>query len=271
MKKYIKYGFRILLGLVAAIVFLHGASAITLDRMLQYKEVSFSSPQIPKALDGYVIALVTDTHDIKPAKLAQMADRINARGVDLLLLGGDYVWHDSDATMAVLSGIKTKDGVFGVDGNHDSLADLRRTMPKYGFTLLEDAGQTIKPGFYLGGVTFSGGDKLAPSIKNAVAAATEGDFVLLLAHNPDIAQMQDSSRVDLTLAGHTHGGQVTFFGLWAPALKGITLYGHKFKSGWAETKHGSRVFVSRGIGTSESSIRVFARPQVIFVTLHSQP
>ena len=267
MKKFIKISFYTIFILFVLVAGIHIISSFTLDRIIQYKEISFASPKISPALNGYVIAFIADTHDIPPEKLMQVVEKVNARNVDLLLLGGDYVWHDSDRTMRIFSQIKTKDGCFGVEGNHDSFKDLASTMPKYGFTFLVDEGLYIKPGFYLGGVTFFGGDKLIPSIKDAIAGSQPNDFVLLLAHNPDIVQLQDSSKVDLALAGHTHGGQVTFFGLWAPALKYITLYGHKFKSGWADTRYGSKVFVSRGVGTSGNSNRVFARPQIIFVTL----
>lgn len=271
MKKFFKYAWRTLSTIVVIIVAVHVVSALTLDRTLHYTEISFTSPKIDPELDGYVIAFVTDTHDIAPEKLERMTERINARNVDLLLLGGDYVWHDSDGTMRIFSKIETKDGVYGVDGNHDSLRDLMKIMPKYGFTLLPDTGRAIRPGFYLGGVTFFGGDKHIPSIKDALANANPDDFVLLLAHNPDIAEMQDSSGADLVLAGHTHGGQITFLGLWAPALKMVTVYGNKFKAGWADTSHGSKVYVSRGVGTSGSSTRIFAWPQVVFVTLHATP
>lgn len=270
MKKFFKYAWRTISIVVVIIVAIHVISALTLDRTLHYTEISFTSPKISPELDGYVIALVTDTHDIAPEKLERMVERINARNVDLLLLGGDYVWHDSNDTMQILSKIETSDGVFGVDGNHDLLRDLTKIMPQYGFTLLPDIGQAVKPGFYLGGVTFFGGDKHIPSIKDALAGANDGDFVPLLTHNPDIAEMQDSSKADLVLAGHTHGGQITFLGLWAPALKMVTNYGNKFKSGWADTSHGSKVYTSRGVGTSGNSTRIFAWPQVIFVTLKAE-
>lgn len=269
MKKIWKYTWRTVFILIVLIIAIHLISAYTLDRIIKYTETGFTSPKLPPEMDGYVIAFITDTHDIGAEKLGQVVERVNARGVDLLLLGGDFSWHDSNETLGILKGIKTKDGVFGVDGNHDSFRDLKQTMPKHGFTLLPDTGQHVKPGFYLGGMTFYGGDNSYPSLKNALAQAESSDFILLLTHNPDNVEAQNSSRVDLALAGHTHGGQVTLFGLWGPALKEVTVYGHKFMKGWAETSHGSKIFVSRGIGVS-GSMRVFSRPEVIFMTLKAQ-
>lgn len=259
----------IVVAIVIMIGGVHVISALTLDRIVKYTETSFASPKIKPELDGYVIAFITDTHYASPEKLMQIVERINVRNVDLLLLGGDYVWHGSDEVMRILSGVKTKDGVYGVEGNHDSFHDLMRTMPKYGFTLLADEGLHIKPGFYLGGITFAGKNNSYPNIKRALAQAQPTDFVLLLTHTPDSVEIQNSSKADLSLAGHTHGGQVTLFGLWGPALNHVTAYGHKFMAGWAETSHGSKIFISRGIGVS-GAIRVFARPQVVFLTLRHE-
>lgn len=82
---------------------------------------------------------------------------------------------------------------------------------------------------------------------------------------------QDMSKVDLTLSGHTHGGQATFFGIWAPRLAwpGISDYGEKFKVGWAISQSGTPVYVSRGTGSIYGVFggydipipRVFARPE----------
>ena len=59
---------------------------------------------------------------------------------------------DSETTMAVLSDVKTKDGVFDVGGNHYEYHDLCRTMQKYGFTHLDNQGLHLKQGFYIAGV-----------------------------------------------------------------------------------------------------------------------
>jgi hypothetical protein len=65
-------------------------------------------------------------------------------------------------------------------------------------------------------------------------------------------------------SGHTHGGQVTFFGLWAPYLPSD--YGQKYLKGIVET-NGITVLISNGIGTSALPIRFFARPQYDVIVL----
>jgi predicted MPP superfamily phosphohydrolase len=81
--------------------------------------------------------------------------------------------------------------------------------------------------------------------------------------------IQDTTSVDLILSGHTHGGHVTFLGIWAPELtlrKTITDYGQRFMSGWTESRDDTPVYVSNGTG-HVSVPRIFARPQVILLTL----
>lgn len=269
VKKRRVYIFRAVYITFFVLVLVHVVSALTLDRRIQYKEVAYASPAIPAAMDGYVVAFVADTHQLPLEKMRAMADVISARKVDLLLLGGDYDHAGAGPTMAVLGAVKTDDGIYGIDGNHDNIATLGRDMAANNITLLQNTGLEIRPGFYLAGVS----NALAhlPAVVNKALANTgRDDFVLLLCHNPDFSMTLDTGEVDLMLSGHTHGGQITFLGLWAPILwplGKISAYGHKFKSGWAKGAYDTDVYVTNGAGTYLKTPRVFARPQVVFLTL----
>jgi len=197
-----------------------------------------------------------------------VADELNLRNIDLLLLGGDFWFSDEhyQGSLAALSKVKTTDGIFGVEGNHDDYVRLFAAMEAKGIIPLSNSGRQIKDGFYLAGVADLW--NRSPSISKAIAEACDNDFVLLLAHNPDVAMKQDTAEVDLILSGHTHGGQITFLGLWAPYFtfrNSISEYGQRFVSGWADSKDATPVYVSNGIG--EYLPRIFARPQVILLTI----
>ena len=272
-KKRRVYIFRTAYITLFTLVLIHVISALTLDRRIQYKEVAYTSPAVPAALDGYVIAFVADTHQLPLAELQVMADRIFNRKTDLLLLGGDYDHAGAGPTMTILGRIQTKDGVYGIDGNHDNIATLSRDMAANGIILLQNRGVDIRPGFYLAGVT-NALAHIPAVVRQALADARDADFVLLLCHNPDFSMNLDTPVVDLMLSGHTHGGQITFLGLWAPALwpaKGISAYGHKFKSGWAKGAYNTDVYVTNGVGTYLKTPRIFARPQVVYLTLKAAP
>jgi len=270
-KRVMKYA-AVLLAIVIGIHIVHGLS---LDRIIQYKEVSFYSERLPAHMDGYRIAFITDTHDISGDRLVAVVDRLNTLDIDLLLLGGDYQslrrLRDREdmspkfRTIGILSMVETADGIFGVVGNHDIDTMLRDAMEPYdNMTLLWDEGVHIREGFFLGGVDYLRFRR--PSIASAIEGAQPDDFVILLSHHPDISMRQDTTGVDLILSGHTHGGQITFFGLWAPAMYSISQYGQRFRSGWAASADGVPVYVSNGVGGYLP--RIFARPQVILMTLY---
>ena len=80
------------------------------------------------------------------------------------------------------------------------------------------------------------------------------DFVILLTHTPDYAEDVPVTNSDLILAGHTHGGQVTLFGLYAPIVP--SHYGQRFLSGLKYNSKNIPMIVTNGIGTSQKAIRM---------------
>lgn len=268
MRKFWKRLILILVAVIIVIVAIHVLSALTLDRRIRYREITYATQGIPQALDGYVIAFVVDTHDLKAAEMQAVVDRINARDVDLLLLGGDYRSYHAEPTLKILAAAKTKDGIYGVMGNHDLDQDLADNMPKYNMVFLYNQGLELKPGFFLAGV--SDLRTHTPRVAQALKGAPENDFVLLLSHNPALALEHELTGVDLMLSGHTHGGLINFFGLWSPALALRNPVGNKLRSGWYQVG-ATDILVSNGVGYTEKIPRVFAWPEVIFITLDTTP
>ena len=260
----------IIAGIIVVVGLIHLGSALTWDKQIEYKEITFTSPKIPKELDGYVVAFVTDTHQLPGDHLQEVVKNISQRQVDLLLLGGDFPNGDAVyRSMEILGKVETVDGIYGVEGNHDDYKELFDAMKKNGMHPLNNEGVEIHGGFYLAGVEDLW--NRSPDVQTAIYKARPEEMVLLLCHNPDVVMKQNVRGVDLMLSGHTHGGQLTFFGVLAPALawtKDITDYGQKFQSGWVDGPDGVKVFVSNGTGQIKVP-RVFARPQVIYLTLRS--
>jgi predicted MPP superfamily phosphohydrolase len=267
MRKKIVWG---ALTIAVAIGLIHVAHMLTLDRIVQYKEMTFYSENWPQALDGYRIGFMADTHRLDADELAAIVAALNARELDLLLLGGDYGFrrHYLESTLKAFGQVETTDGVFGVQGNHDIYFPLEEIMYAAGIGFLGNDGLQVRDGFFLSGVRDLWW--ATPCIATATAAAAEGDFVLLLTHNPDVSMQQDTLGVDLILAGHTHGGQITFFGWPFYLYRGsITSYGTRFGYGWARSGDDTPVYATRGIGRY-SVPRVFARPQAVIFTMRSK-
>ena len=259
-----------ILGVLVAVI--HIVQSMTLDRIIHYTEVSFISPRWPDELDGYRIAFISDVHTMTDEALQGVVDELNVRNIDILLLGGDFSRHDGRYRrhIGILSQVQTTDGIFGVEGNHDIAENFFAAMVYYGMIPLSNSGLHIHEGFFLAGVEDLWNRN--PCIATATADASEDDFVLLVSHNPDVSMQQDTIGIDLIVSGHTHGGQIRFFGLWAPYFtvrSSITDYGQRFAMGWAQSRDGTPVYVSRGTGNYYGYPRVFARPQVILFTMES--
>ncbi|MFH0801725.1 MAG: metallophosphoesterase [bacterium] len=240
---------------------------------LETKKVEFRSPDIPPSFEGIKIAFLTDIHcdrRFSGKKLAQFVRRVNDLKADLILTGGDYV---SGRKYAIgcfqeLKNLKAPMGVFGVLGGHDHWAGVefvKKEMEKAGITLLDNYSLWIKKGtgrIKLGGVGDLWEDK--QDLNPTLQSAQDKDFVVLVSHNPDYVEKIKRHGLDLVLCGHTHGGQVTLFGLWAPFIP--SAYGIKYRSGCVRTDCGT-VYISNGVGTVGYPFRLFARPQILLITL----
>jgi len=257
--------------LIVLIPIAHIAHGLTLGRSIRYVEIEFRAENWPTALNGYRIAFMTDFHVITDDSMRRVAAELNNRNLDLLLLGGDFCMrHDHyRGTIREISQINTTDGIFGVAGNHDNYQRLFRAKEQYGITLLDNSGLHIRDGFYLAGVQDL--MRRRPCIKTAMANANTNEFALLVSHNPDVSMQQSTAEVDLILAGHTHNGQIAFFGFPVYLLRGsITEYGTRFGYGFAYSADGVPVFTSSGIGVYYALPRIFARPEVVIFTMYTE-
>jgi predicted MPP superfamily phosphohydrolase len=237
---------------------------------LKTKTYTIASPEVPASFQKTKIVFLSDIHHgpfFSVKRLRKLVEKVNRLGPDIILLGGDYV-HRAPKYIAPcfreLSGLNAPLGVYGVLGNHDYWEDpelTRKCMTEAGIRLIdnrahwvEKSGKRIK----IGGV----GDYYydIQDLEPTIAGTTKEDFVILVTHNPDYVEEISTNKVDLVFAGHTHGGQVTFFGLWAPLIP--SQYGQKYRTGLLSIGE-MRVIVTNGIGTITPPVRFFARPQIV--------
>ena len=153
-------------------------------------------------------------------------------------------------------------GVWAVRGNWEDIRTIRDERGFYrglGLHLLVNEARELRPGVWLAGLDDLQG---APDVDAAFRSIPEGTVAIALFHSPALFA-RVAGRCPLALAGHTHGGQVRLPflpPLWLPWGSG------RFVEGWYEAK-GSRLYVSRGIGTSVLPIRMLARPELALITL----
>jgi len=241
---------------------------------IETKEITIESNQIPSEFDGTKIVFLSDFHQgswpfFDQKRTEEVVNQVNAMNPDIILLGGDYVSDNPqyvNSCFSELSKLHAPLGVYGVLGNNDPKNATIKAMRDAGIIYIKNDGLWIKKGnseIRLGAV----GDLYTDSQNSryAVGNATENDFVILLSHNPDFFQYATTkSKIDLMLSGHTHGGQITFFGLWAPVVH--SEFGEKFRTG---VKHinNTTLLISNGLGTSIIPARFFAPPQIIVIKL----
>ena len=265
-----KFKFFGVIGIFIAITpIIHIAHSLTLDRIIVFREITFYDSSWPSNLNGYRIAFLTDMHTISHERMAEVVNELNSRDIDLLLLGGDFSsrnYHYRGSLREIANTIAT-DGIFGVEGNHDSHESLFYYKRSLGITPLNNTGYYIHEGFFVAGVHDMW--NRTPNIELSTVAAGENSFILLVSHNPDVTMSQNTNHINLTLSGHTHGGQITLFG-WAFHLHlgFITNYGTRFTHSFAYSYDKTPVYTSSGVGDYYGWPRIFARPEVVIFTMY---
>lgn len=243
------------------------ASSLSLER------VEIRLKRLPPKLDGFKIIHLSDIHHSPFTGLEQIERVVkvaNRLKPDIFMLTGDYVSHEREyiaPVAAVLGKLKAKHGIYACLGNHDHWTDAELVTHLFrgeGINVLINEGfrfETRRGSFWLGGVD----DYMVG--KTDVPAALKGSFPdelkILLAHNPIIFREAARARVDLTLSGHTHGGQIKL----RDEEKRI-LPQRKLKAG-LHTRRESQVYITRGIGTVVVPLRYQCPPEISLLELRS--
>ena len=236
------------------------------------------------------IAAIADIHAGEPYMPLSRIERIvaatNGLEADLIVLLGDYVAGPGVRTRHVplndwsraLSRLEAPLGVHAILGNadwwDDDAAACRGALHRAGIPVLEnDAVRLVHhgKGFWLAGlgdqITFFDDDAERPvaDLDATLAALRTDEPAILLAHEPKIfADLTD--RFALTLAGHTHGGQVRLFG-WSPVSPDSC--GNRYAYGHV-VENGRHLVVSGGLGLSKLPVRLGVPPEIVLVELGSE-
>ena len=247
-------------------------------RRLKIERANLISSNLPEQFEGARIVFVADVHAgpyLGADRMKALVEKVNSLDPDIIVLGGDYVGGRTNGDRTFYPAAKqfrAKLAKVAVLGNHDvweGAETARAGLASAGFTLLENASTAVEHNgatIYVGGVEdlYTG----SPYVEKAGKGIKPSDFGVLVSHNPDVldGQLEESAAVwDLALAGHTHGGQVTWFGKFAPII--ASKFGDRYRSGW-RTEHYVPILVTNGVGTVTAPVRFFAQPEIHLITLH---
>lgn len=251
-------------------------------RRLVVTRAELALPKWPAPLAGLRVALLADLHVGSPhwdlEALRGLVQRTNAEAPDLTLLAGDYLINDvvggshvgPEPVARELAQLRARLGVFAVLGNHDWWNDgeaVRRAFQAQGVRVLEGDAVRLESGgavFYVVGLPDQMERKADP--RTAMAAVPPGAPSLVVVHEPDVfADFPELNLApSLTLAGHTHGGQV-----WLPGLGRRVVpsaFGERYAYGHV-VEHGRHLFVTGGVGTSIIPVRFLVPPEIALLTL----
>ncbi len=237
--------------------------------------------RLSKAFEGFRIVQLSDLH-ISPFMTAdqirRFAEITNGLKADLVVLTGDFLTWDGAAEGEVvhaLAGLRAPYGVFGCLGNHeiytktqDSITRLFATTGVRILRLERASIQSRGESLNLIGVDFQGrhGPPLPPEayLHGVQQLLLPETINILLSHNPNSFDRAAQLGIDLTLAGHTHGGQLAL----EFVHRGLNLsHGdYPYDRGWYE-KGSAQIYVNRGIGTIGFPIRFDCPPEITFLEL----
>ena len=276
------------LSIACIFVVIYGSTFGVKKLVVEHQDLYFKD--LPKVFDGYKLVHISDLHvgtytGERQAFLAQVIDSVNAQKADLIAFTGDLqnvqpseLYEHED----VLRSLKAKDGVYSVLGNHDYSEYIKKDEAikrayeketvslekRFGWNLLMNEHRSIHRLNDSIVVVGTENDGVPPfphkaDIKKAMQNVKANSFVLFLQHDPSAwdRNILPNSHAQLTLSGHTHGGQVSIGSLRPTMLK--------YKEDRGLYEHDKRMlYVSTGVG-GVLPFRFGVPPTITVITLHT--
>lgn len=256
-------------------------------KRLELKHITFTSPDLPPYFDGYRLVQITDFHlgSFPPGNdfVQKVVDAANNEEPDMILFTGDLVNNQASEVepyLDTLGQLHASDGIYSIWGNHDyceygnnhSIGALKRNrrmlygyQERLGWHQLMNEHHVVSHGMAsiaVIGVENPGQPPFTnrSNLKKAMKGLNPDMFKILLSHDPHHWRREVvGKKIQLTLAGHTHAGQLKI-GKWTPARMAFKEWGGAYRIGE------QMLYVSSGIGGS-FPFRLGAWPELTVITL----
>lgn len=256
-------------------------------KRLELKHITFTSPDLPPYFDGYRLVQITDFHlgSFPPGNdfVQKVVDATNNEEPDMILFTGDLVNNQAgevEPYLDTLGQLHASDGIYSIWGNHDyceygnnhSIGALKRNrrmlygyQESLGWHQLMNEHHVVSHGMAsiaVIGVENPGQPPFTnrSNLKKAMKGLNPDMFKILLSHDPHHWRREVvGKKIQLTLAGHTHAGQLKI-GKWTPARMAFKEWGGAYRIGE------QMLYVSSGIGGS-FPFRLGAWPELTVITL----
>ncbi len=250
---------------------------------IETKEIELVLPGLSRNLDGIRLLQISDIHTgsyFGTGYLQEAVHIINKQKADIIAITGDYVNFDPDELqlfLPILRQLQAQIGIYGSLGNHDHYMtgikhkQLCNMIRSTGIDLLINDARTLKinnADLVIAGADNTGFNQKFGNLAQTFEGVSKEATSILMAHDPTYWKMEilDSGFADLTLSGHTHGGQI-----------GIELLGEAYSPAqfvyeqWSGLyrQQDKYLYVNRGLGTVGPPIRVGIPPEITVITLRS--
>lgn len=245
------------IGLLGAGLLIYMYKEAHADRVL-YQEITF--PNFPKSFGEVKIFFISDIH--KRVITANLLNQVKEK-VDMVVIGGDLLEKDVplERVEENIRKLRELGIVYFVWGNNDYEADQRiidALLLKYGVKILDNTAVSFESEegdrFILLGVDdmTKGRERLHLALQDA----GDDGFKVLVSHNPKIIKkITEKDQISFVMSGHTHGGQIRFFGI------------SPYEKGKLEKYNTCTLLVSNGYGTTALPLRLGAKAETHFITI----
>ncbi len=275
---------------LGSLPFLAGVYGFASGRFnFRVEKVEVPIANLPKELDGFKIAQLSDIHigDFMPRDEVQRAVRIaNSLKPDLAVVTGDFISNEFDPLedcIAELSSLRAPLGVWGCNGNHEIYADAEDAAQglfrQHGMKLLRQEnvlldwrGQKLN----LIGVDYQRDHMTrgpaGPMLQGVEPLVSHEYPNILLSHNPNSFRRAAEMGIELSLAGHTHGGQVKVEIVdhsITPAKLITDFVAGLYHLPMGQNGKKAALYVNRGLGTFGVPVRLGVQPEITLLTLRA--
>lgn len=250
----------------------------------QVRHVEIAVPNLPQAFHGLRIAQISDLHAgslFSERPMEHAVETINAQRPDLIMITGDFVNNDhreAPVILPAISRLSAELGVFAVRGNHDHYADVGRVSAMIrdaGVNLLVNDARTLAidgARLHIIGTDNTGFGQSHADLPAALRNTRPNgeDARILMTHDPTFwdAAREIAPEIDLTLSGHTHGGQFGFE--LGPLRWSLARLVYQRWAGLYTEDSGTslqQLYINRGLATVGPPLRLGIRPEITILTL----
>jgi hypothetical protein len=264
---------------LSAYSFIGASSGAASAGEYEIKKKTITIPQLPEEFKGFTIGILSDIHSsifMNKEDMDKYVSAMNELKTDLVVVTGDFVNSQTDEVYPfaeAFSNLHSPHGVYGCLGNHDYFArDVERVAKEVdncGVKLLRNDAVQIRKGnsyFNLVGVDDIGRNTPPEEyMTKALAFAKNDQPKILLCHKPYYFEKAKELGFDLTLSGHTHGGQIVFGTIDRTPLS-LAALASKYVSG-LYTIDQSLLYVNNGIGFTGIPFRINCPAELTVLTL----